>query len=232
MTTAAVPGPSERALGAGEPVRRLIVWRHGQTTHNAAGIWQGQLDTELSELGRSQAAIASAALTAYDPVVIWSSDLQRAAATAAALARRTGLPVHTDQRLREIDVGRWSGLDGGQVRTAYGPMLDAVTRGEDLRRGETGETVGEVAQRTRAAADDLLARLPAGATSVIATHGVAGRALVAALAGIDQHTAWLHFAGLGNCHWAELVESPHGWRIEQWNARAPQPEAPEKEETS
>ena len=33
--------------------RRLIIWRHGQTTYNAEGRWQGQLDVPLSELGHS-----------------------------------------------------------------------------------------------------------------------------------------------------------------------------------
>ena len=39
-----------------ERPRRLLVLRHGQTTHNAGGIWQGQIDTDLSDLGREQAA--------------------------------------------------------------------------------------------------------------------------------------------------------------------------------
>ena len=38
--------------------RRLIVLRHGETTHNAAGIWQGQLDSPLSERGVEQAYAA------------------------------------------------------------------------------------------------------------------------------------------------------------------------------
>jgi len=57
--------------------RRLIVWRHGETDHNAGGIWQGQLDTALSAKGREQARAAAAALTAYSPAVIVSSDLER-----------------------------------------------------------------------------------------------------------------------------------------------------------
>ena len=44
------------------------------------------------------------------PTAIYSSDLSRARQTAAPLAARCGLPVHTDERLREIHVGSWEGL--------------------------------------------------------------------------------------------------------------------------
>ena len=56
---ARAPGPRKPARSspaARQPARRrLLIWRHGQTDHNASGIWQGQLDTALSDLGRAQA---------------------------------------------------------------------------------------------------------------------------------------------------------------------------------
>ncbi len=38
--------------------RRLVMLRHGQTDYNVGSRMQGQLDTELSELGRTQAVAA------------------------------------------------------------------------------------------------------------------------------------------------------------------------------
>ena len=61
---------------------RLIIWRHGQTTWNAARRVQGQIDIELSDLGRRQAAEAAERLAALGPTRIVSSDLRRADATA------------------------------------------------------------------------------------------------------------------------------------------------------
>jgi broad specificity phosphatase PhoE len=52
------------------------------------------------------------------------------------------------------------------------------------------------------------------------THGVAGRAIVASLVGLDQQESWESFAGLHNCHWAELREYARGWRIVAWNVGA------------
>lgn len=35
-------------------VRRLLLWRHGETYYNAASRMQGQLDTDLSERGSAK----------------------------------------------------------------------------------------------------------------------------------------------------------------------------------
>ena len=41
-------------IGDASASRRLVVLRHGETDSNAAGIWQGQLDHELSARGHAQ----------------------------------------------------------------------------------------------------------------------------------------------------------------------------------
>jgi len=197
--------------------RRLIVWRHGETDHNAGGIWQGQLDTALSATGREQAQAAAAALTAYSPTVIVSSDLERAADTARALASLVGLQVRFDERLREIHAGQWQGMTAGDVAEQFPEEQAALMAGEDIQRGIDGESLGQVAERTRAAIDEVLASLAPGGCAVIATHGVSGRAVVASLVDLDQHLAWQSIGGLRNCHWAELREYAGGWRIAAWN---------------
>lgn len=203
-----------------EAVRRLIVWRHGETDHNVSGIWQGHLDTDLSARGEEQARVAAEALVAQEPSRIVSSDLRRAARTADALGEATGLSVSYDERLREIHVGTWQGRSQGDVAEEYPDAVDALARGEDIVRGEHGESVAHVAERVAAAAADVLGDLPAGETLVVATHGVAGRALVASLIGMPQHQAWRSLGGLRNCHWAELAEHRTGWRLLAWNVGA------------
>ncbi|WP_082220927.1 histidine phosphatase family protein [Luteipulveratus halotolerans] len=213
-------GPSERLMRAGTRRRRIVVWRHGQTTHNAAGIWQGQLDTDLSDLGREQARAAAQALTALEPARIIASDLKRAATTAQALGEASGLTPSYDERLREIHVGEWQGLTAGDVAERYPELQDALARGEDLARGVTGETLAQVVERAGALADEVAESMADGETVVLATHGVTGRALASYLVGIDQSVAWMALAGLHNCHWVEIVEHRFGWRIERWNVGA------------
>lgn len=207
-------------MRAGSRGRRIVVWRHGQSTCNAAGIWQGHLDAPLSEVGVNQARMAAPAVAAYEPSVIVASDLQRARNTAATLADLLGLPVRIDPRFREINVGNWAGMTTAQVTERWPAEQDALARGDDIRRGETGETLAEVATRAHAGLLDVIAELDDGQTAVVAAHGVSGRAAVAALAGIEQHVAWQALAGLGNAHWAVLGEGRSGWRVEEWNGRA------------
>lgn len=199
--------------------RRLIVWRHGETTYNAAGKWQGQFDAPLSDRGREQAAVAAKSLAAYDVSRIVASDLSRAADTAQALADEIGVPVMFDPRFREINVGNWVGLTTPEIRVTQGDLLDRIDAGEDLRRGETGETVGEVADRMVLAARELIEDLRPGETAAIATHGFAARTLCAELAGIPQQIALHALHGLSNCHWALLVERAGSWKIAGWNVR-------------
>lgn len=198
-------------------MRRVIVWRHGETAHNAGGVYQGHLDTVLSERGQEQAALAARALAAREPVRLVSSDLRRAAVTAQALADLTGLTVERDRRWREIDVGGWQGRTHAEIVATDAEVLAALDRAEDVVRGGTGERIADVQVRTRLAFDELVEGLGAGESAVVATHGQSSRALVADVVGLSYRQAWLALVGLRNCHWAELVEHRTGWRLDAWN---------------
>src|SRR5580765_854346 len=101
-----------------------------------------------------------------------------------------------------------------------GPDRARHDRGEDFKRGVDGESITDVARRVRDALDDLVGSMGPGQTVVIATHGVAGRAVVAELLDLPQSLAWQRLGGLSNCHWAEVVEGGNGWRLAAWNASA------------
>ena len=98
---------------------RLVLWRHGQTVWNAEQRFQGQSDIPLDETGRAQADRAARLLAGLRPDLIVSSDLSRAASTAAALARLTGLEVTLDKDLRERHGGCWEGLTDTEIRGRY-----------------------------------------------------------------------------------------------------------------
>lgn len=83
---------------------RLLLVRHGQSEWNAGRVLQGQADVPLSDLGRAQAAALAPTIAALAPDRAVTSDLQRAAATAAILGYPDARP---DPALREIDVGVW-----------------------------------------------------------------------------------------------------------------------------
>src|SRR5919202_1858421 len=70
--------------------QELLLIRHGQSTANATGVWQGQMEFPLSEEGREQARLAGRALAGERIDAIYSSPLGRAFETAEIIARETG----------------------------------------------------------------------------------------------------------------------------------------------
>ena len=70
--------------------QELILVRHGQSTANATGVWQGQLDFPLSEMGRRQAAEAGRALRGTTISGAYASPLSRAFETATTIAGEAG----------------------------------------------------------------------------------------------------------------------------------------------
>ena len=72
---------------------QLVLWRHGETDYNAAQRMQGQLDSQLTAAGLSQARRAAPWPAELKPDVLVTSDLSRAGDTAAVLAAETGVPV-------------------------------------------------------------------------------------------------------------------------------------------
>ena len=69
--------------------QELVLIRHGESTANATGVWQGQLEFPLSEEGRRQARLAGRALAGEAFDGLYSSPLSRAYETAEIIARDT-----------------------------------------------------------------------------------------------------------------------------------------------
>lgn len=201
------------------PVQRLILWRHGRTEWNAAGRFQGRMDPPLDEVGRRQAVeaaphlIASAALDAETVVV--SSDLERAADTAAALTGLLGAQVLLDPRLREHGMGTWEGLTRDEVADRYPDQYADWLSGRPVR-GRGGEEPEEVAERALAAVADL----PPAPVAVLVTHGGTSGRLIERLLGLGPEQRRL-FGPLGNCAWSELREQSGAWRLLRHNVAAP-----------
>jgi len=106
---------------------RVLLVRHGQSTWNADGRWQGQADPPLSELGRLQARHAARTLGAVDAIV--ASHLERARDTAAILAEELGVgPVAIDPDLCERDAGEWSGLTRPEIDARWPGWVAAGRR--------------------------------------------------------------------------------------------------------
>ncbi|MCX4749027.1 histidine phosphatase family protein [Kitasatospora sp. NBC_01287] len=199
---------------AGGP--RIVFWRHGQTSWNLDSRFQGSTDIPLTEVGRAQARRAARLLAGLRPDLLLSSDLQRAAATAAELARLTGLEAQLHEGLRETYAGTWQGLTHAEIRERYPQEYAAFGRGEPVRRGG-GELSAEVADRSVPVVLDAFEKLPEDGTLVVVSHGGTIRTMLGRLLGLDP-SQWECFGGLSNCCWSVLGQGARGWRLLEHNA--------------
>lgn len=199
--------------------RTVVLWRHGRTAYNAQQRLQGQVDVPLDEVGVWQAEEAAGWLAArYHPVRIVSSDLVRASATAQALARRCGVRVELDDRLRERGFGEWEGLTGDEVAQRWPDDYATWRRGQDPERGGA-ETRQAVADRVAQAVAEHASATDDDGTLVVVSHGAAITLGLTALLGLDA-TVWRGLVGLHNAHWAVLQQARGADAVPSWRVAA------------
>jgi probable phosphoglycerate mutase len=163
--------------------------RHGESTWNSVGRFQGGLDAPLSPrgLGQARALAAGLATTRFDG--LYTSPLRRARDTAMACGTALGLePVAVDG-LREVGLGGWEGLtleavlaqDGARYRRWLEAPVDHPPPG--------GEPMAGLAGRVRAALDGLCRRHPGGRVLVV-SHGGAISSVLCGWLGRPLNAIW------------------------------------------
>ena len=163
-------------------MKHLYVVAHAQATHHTEGRVGGWSDSELTDLGRRQAASVARRIRQLvpedAPMELYASDLRRAHQTAEAIARLVCVPIQTTPDLREISYGEAEGKPQAWLdeRFAHPPTLGNRM---DHRVGiPGGETRREFAERVSRAVDRILTSLCPH--QVVVTHGFAVTFVVAA----------------------------------------------------
>ncbi|MHB8600472.1 MAG: histidine phosphatase family protein [Ktedonobacteraceae bacterium] len=162
---------------------RLLLVRHGLTLSNVQGRYTGQSDVPLTEVGERQAEAVGKRLATESLDVIVSSDLQRARATANAIARHHNLPIWNDADLREASLGEWEGLTYREVSTLYRELV--LQRREDPNfSAPGGESVIQIRDRVARARARWQSQYP-NSTVVWVTHAGVIEVSLCLLLGID-----------------------------------------------
>lgn len=132
----------------------LMLVRHGETEWNVQRRYQGQSDVPLSELGRWQAQHIAARLARGKIDAVYASDLKRAWETASVIAKKNGLEVASEPRLRELKFGILEGLTFEEAESLYPDMIAAWL--EDFNNTPEGaETIDQFNERIVSLLDDL-----------------------------------------------------------------------------
>jgi broad specificity phosphatase PhoE len=109
---------------------KFILIRHGQSLGNAAKIYLGHTDLDLSELGKSQAKFAAEYFKGEKISAIYSSDLLRAYNTALPHGELHNIDVIKSKELREVHVGEWEGLSVDEIRKRWPHEFDVLWHGQ------------------------------------------------------------------------------------------------------
>ncbi len=153
----------------------LRIVRHAESTGNAAGRWQGRENTQLTDMGREQAARLGRwfEVEGYRPSRIYASPLSRTFDTARIASAHIGLEdsiVRWDD-LMETDVGIFSGLNWTDIETRYPEIAVefAETRNMDIVDG--AETLAEKRDRAQRVIDKIIADHGNGDQILVVSHG-------------------------------------------------------------
>ncbi len=163
-------------------MRRLTLIRHGLTTWNAEGRFQGHSDVPLAPRGRAQAERLREQAARLEPIdVILSSPSVRAAETA-----EIAFPGHRllrDERLRELDFGVFEGRTFAQNEAH--PAWSWWAADPFGRPAPRGESYRALQARAIALLDEAAGRWQ-GADVVAVCHSGTIQMLLAHMLGVDR----------------------------------------------
>jgi broad specificity phosphatase PhoE len=163
-------------------MQRIYFVRHGQSEWNAIQRFQGQRNSDLSELGRCQAEQNERLLAGLGIQALFSSPLDRARQTAEIVNRRLGLSATYDDRIKEWDCGDWSGRLREEVLSGWPEEWAAWQADIFHYRGPDCENYPDMFERARPFVAELR-RLDAERIAVV-SHGMIGKVMISILLGL------------------------------------------------
>ncbi len=180
---------------------RILVVRHGETQWSREGRHTGRTDIALTALGEQRASALASVVSAWRPVLVLSSPLQRARRT----AELAGLTPEIEPDLLEWDYGAYEGLTTSQIRDRSGdPHWSVWTTAEGL-----GESLPDVAVRAERVLNRCRPLLRVGDDVVLVAHAHLLRILTA---------TWLRMPPVGG---ESLVLEPAGTGVLGYERETP-----------
>jgi probable phosphoglycerate mutase len=148
----------------------IIFLRHGQAKNNIERILTGRTPgIPLTEKGIDQAEKAAKFLEHMNISAIYSSPIERARHTAEIVGKHNSIDVIIDDRLIELDMGKFTGVPYDEIFTSHGNVFMKFYNGE-LEIAHNGvETFSEVKKRVLGIVDHVIEKHP-DQNVVLVTH--------------------------------------------------------------
>ena len=149
---------------------QIIFLRHGQAKNNTDRILAGRTEgIPLTETGIKQAEHTAELLQHMNISTIYSSPIQRAKHTAEIVGKHNSLDVTIDERLIELDMGKFTGMPYDEIFNNHGNVFMKFYNGE-LEIAHNGvETFSDVKKRVLGIVDHVIENHP-DENVVLVTH--------------------------------------------------------------
>ena len=149
---------------------QVIFLRHGQAKNNTERILAGRTEgIPLTERGVQQAEHTAQLLEHMNISAIYSSPIQRAKHTAEIVGNHNSIDVQIDDRLIELDMGKFTGMPYDEIFNSHGNVFMKFYNGE-LEIAHNGvETFSEVKKRVNGIVEHVLEKHP-NENVVLVTH--------------------------------------------------------------
>ncbi len=167
---------------------RIILVRHGETVWNVKGRLQGRLGGPLTFRGRRQMKATARGLAGEKIAHVFSSDLERAMASAREIGLFHQAPVEFLHELREIDCGELESKSLQKAMKTHRRELEARLRDKYNYCFPRGESYRDVEARVR----PFLRRVRrsfAGKTIVVVSHEAVNRVILKILLNLAPQNA-------------------------------------------
>jgi broad specificity phosphatase PhoE len=198
---------------------RITLLRHGESTGNAEGVYQGRAEFDLTDKGRAQTRALAGhwqkESIKFDQII--SSPQSRARQTAEIIAATLSVPLEFDNNWQEIDNGVLAGKTLDEAEQKH-PFPDFISPFDPI--GDSGESNWDLYLRAGAVVQDLVQR-PPGSYLVVSHGGFLNRVLYVMLGIFPQANfrgARFHFQ---NTSFAVVYYDPgrHIWLLDRLNDR-------------
>ena len=125
---------------------KIILTRHGHVEGIKPERFRGRQPLELTKRGTAEAALVAARIaTRWQPSQIYTSPMGRCIATAAAIARATGVAAKTCEDLNDIDYGAWQFKTFADAKAQDPALFAAWFATPQLVRFPNGESLQDLA---------------------------------------------------------------------------------------
>ncbi len=170
----------------------ILLVRHGETTWNREGRYQGRTDIPLSDTGQQQVRALGERLKNVPIKIAYASPLSRAKNTAEAILAGRDTPLWLEAGLLEISHGEWEGKLASHVEISHAEMF-GVWRSRPGRTSPAGpgaETLGDVETRAWAVLDKICEGLGPDDTALVAAHDAVNRVILCRVLGLPLERIW------------------------------------------